>query len=208
MFGDPVENPMGWESSSLGKLNVILEGGKNIAEDADALAPKNKILKISAVSDGNFRPTETKALPDDYDVPANYYVKKFDLLMSRANTEELVGATAYVWETQNNLVLPDKIWRFVFPKEVSLDKIFFWKLAQTRYFRSEVSKRATGTSGSMKNISKPKTLSITFMLPPIDLQNKFAAIIEKIESQKALYQEELEKLQENFDALLARSFEG
>lgn len=41
----------------------------------------------------------------------------------------------------------------------------------------------------------------------IDLQNKFAKIIEKIEEQKSLYEKELEKLQINFDALLQKSFQ-
>jgi len=31
MFGDPVENPMGWEITSLNELGVTLQGGKNIA---------------------------------------------------------------------------------------------------------------------------------------------------------------------------------
>lgn len=41
----------------------------------------------------------------------------------------------------------------------------------------------------------------------IDLQNKFAKIIEKIEEQKSLYEKELELLQNNFDALLQKSFQ-
>lgn len=41
----------------------------------------------------------------------------------------------------------------------------------------------------------------------IDLQNKFAEIIEKIEEQKSLYEKELELLQINFDALLQKSFQ-
>ena len=73
--------------------------------------------------------------------------------------------------------------------------------------RNEISNRATGTSGSMKNISKPKALSIPIIYPPLELQNKFARIIEKIEEQKSLYEKELELLQNNFDALLQKSFQ-
>ena len=46
------------------------------------------------------------------------------------------------------------------------------------------------------------------IFPPLDLQNTFANKIEKIEEQKTLYELELEKLQYNFDALLAKSFQG
>ena len=39
------------------------------------------------------------------------------------------------------------------------------------------------------------------------MQNKFAKIIEKIEEQKSLYEKELKKLEENFQALLQKSFQ-
>jgi type I restriction enzyme S subunit len=207
MFGDPVDNPMNWDITTMKDLNVILEGGKNIAQSSNDKNIKNYILKISAVTSGEFNSNEIKPLPNDYNVPKNHFIKRGDLLMSRANTSLLVGSTAYIKESYDNLVLPDKIWRFVFPENVKLNKIFYWKLAQTKSIRNEISNRATGTSGSMKNISKPKALSIPIIYPPLELQNKFARIIEKIEEQKSLYEKELELLQNNFDALLQKSFQ-
>ncbi|MFA6741680.1 MAG: restriction endonuclease subunit S [Arcobacteraceae bacterium] len=207
MFGDPVENPMNWDITTMKDLNVMLEGGKNIAKSSNDKNIKNYILKISSVTSGEFNSNEIKPLPNDYNVPKSHFIKQGDLLMSRANTSLLVGSTAYIKESYDNLVLPDKIWRFVFPEDIKLNKIFYCKLAQTKSIRNEISNRATGTSGSMKNISKPKALSIPIIYPPINLQNKFAKIIEKIEEQKTLYTQELEKLQNNFDALLQKSFQ-
>jgi len=50
--------------------------------------------------------------------------------------------------------------------------------------------------------------NIPLILPPVGLQKKFAKKIQKIEEQKALYEKELNKLQENFDSMMAQSFEG
>ncbi len=171
MFGDPVENPMGWEKTTLSKLNVELEGGKSIAEDKDNI-DGNRILKISAITTGVFNPQESKLLPKDYIVPVSHYVKKDDLLMSRANTSLLIGATAYVWSSQTKIVLPDKIWRFIYPDQSKLNTIFHWKLFQNQSIRNEISKRASGTGGSMRNISKPKVLSIFIILPPLTSPTK------------------------------------
>ena len=60
----------------------------------------------------------------------------------------------------------------------------------------------------MTTIGQKEILKSPVMKPPIKLQNKFANTIQKLEQQKSLYQEELKKLQENFDALLAQSFKG
>lgn len=56
-------------------------------------------------------------------------------------------------------------------------------------------------------INKSTFENLLFPIAPIDLQNKFAEIIEKIEEQKSLYEKELELLQNNFDALLQKSFQ-
>ena len=56
-------------------------------------------------------------------------------------------------------------------------------------------------------INKSTFENLLFPIAPIDLQNKFAKIIEKIEEQKSLYEKELELLQNNFDALLQKSFQ-
>lgn len=61
--------------------------------------------------------------------------------------------------------------------------------------------------GAIKRLTIKKIKDINIIIPPIELQNKFATIIEKIEQQKTLYTQELEKLQENFDALLQKSFQ-
>ena len=104
-----------------------------------------------------------------------------DLLFSRANTTELVGAVAYVTNCPPNLLLPDKLWRFVWKDEKAVHPLFIWYRFQTRLVRREIGNRATGTSGSMKNISKAKLFGIPTIIPPFQLQQKFADRITAVE---------------------------
>lgn len=46
------------------------------------------------------------------------------------------------------------------------------------------------------------------LLPPIELQNKFACIVQKTEAQKALLQQSLIELEKNFNSLMQRAFKG
>ncbi len=57
-----------------------------------------------------------------------------------------------------------------------------------------------------QNLSLTKIKNFFIINPKYSEQNKFAKIIEKIEEQKSLYEEELNKLEENFKALLQKSF--
>lgn len=75
-----------------------------------------------------------------------------DVIISRMNIAELVGATAYVWEAPLNTYLPDRLWRAELKSDVS--PIFIWQLLIQKDTKENIRKIASGTSGSMKNISK------------------------------------------------------
>ena len=143
-----------------GPLSKLIKGfdtGKNLAPAPDEEGSRYRVLKVSAVTKGEFMEEESKPLPADYCPPASHFVRQGDLLFSRANTAALIGATAMVETVSENIVLPDKIWRFVLDPQKA-DPIFLHYLFGTRKFRDEVSGRATGSSGSMKNISKGKVV--------------------------------------------------
>jgi restriction endonuclease S subunit len=55
-------------------------------------------------------------------------------------------------------------------------------------------------------INKSKLESLSFPIAPLPLQQKFAKSIEKIETQKALYEQELKAFESLFDSLLSESF--
>ncbi len=206
LFGDPVINPKGWKNRCFSEFVKRLDGGKNVSQSE---TPTDyRVLKVSAVTSGVYRPNESKYLPYDFHVKASSIVRPGDLLISRANTANLIGATAYVWDTPANMVLPDKIWKFVWHDEVRVEPLFIYHVTQTVGFRRSLSQRASGTSGSMKNFAKPKLLILSMPLPPLALQQRFAAIAEAVEQQKARMQAHLAELDALFASLQARAFAG
>ncbi|HRD10234.1 MAG TPA: restriction endonuclease subunit S [Mycobacterium sp.] len=172
MFGDPEHAVVSGATVPFGEV-AELQGGRNlVADDQDAASPF-RVLKISAVTSGQFKPAESKALPADYIPPQDHLVRQGDLLISRANTAELVGAVAYVEDLPGDLVLPDKIWRFVWRDPRSVP-VYYRTLFLTPSVRRRMSQLASGTGGSMKNISKAKLVQLELPKVGIAEQREFA----------------------------------
>jgi type I restriction enzyme, S subunit len=206
MFGNPVVNPKGWEECPFADVIDRLEGGKNVAPSESP--SDHRILKVSAVTYGEYRPEEAKWLPADFIPPDSYIVRSGDLLISRANTVNLIGATAYVWDTPAQMVLPDKIWRFVWKDGAPVDSLYVFHMTRHKDFQRLIGSRASGTSGSMKNISKPKLLGLTIPLPPLPLQQEFAKRVRRIRAQRAIVVKQLSELESLFSSLQSQAFNG
>lgn len=209
MFGDPVANPKAWSKVSVSHFVEEFEGGKSlVGAGEDQGVTGYRVLKISAVTWGEFNPAESKPLPNDYQPDKTHFVRKFDLLFSRANTTELVGATSYVFDEHENLLLPDKLWRFVWRKEVSVSPIFVWLLFMNRGIRVELGKLSSGSGGSMKNISKAKLMSFKVIFPPVALQREFERKYLKLREALAVCRSESAEHERMFEALMQRAFKG
>lgn len=162
------------------------------------------VLKVSAVTKGYFIPEECKVLDDQHNIKKSITPKKGDVLFSRANTREMVGATALITEDYPELILPDKLWRIRFKNVVN--SVYMKAILSSQQIRDEFSKVATGTSGSMYNISMAKFQSILIPVPPIELQNQFADFVQQVDKSKVVVQEALDKAQLLFDSLMQEYF--
>ncbi|MEZ8294954.1 restriction endonuclease subunit S [Vibrio splendidus] len=209
MFGDPVTNPKGWDKAPLSAIIEEFLGGKSlVAADNQNTEYKNRVLKISAVTSGEFKSKESKPLPNDYEPQVEHFVKTGDLLFSRANTTELVGATTMVFDQHTGLVLPDKLWRFVWKDEKSLSPVFIWQQLCEAGVRKEISKLSSGSGGSMKNISKGKLNTLQIVLPPLELQQKFERIYLKLRVELSNNQQQAKFAVQAFNSLMQKAFKG
>lgn len=107
---------------------------------------------------------------------------KGDLLFSRANTREYVGATALIDEDYPNLFLPDKLWKLVFKE--SIHPVFAKHFLSHPSMRKVLSEMATGTSGSMYNISMDKLRSLKIIVPNHSAQEQFVEFARQSDKSK------------------------
>ena len=102
------------DQPTLGDVLLDIQAGKSF-QTAEVLARPDElgVLKVSAVTWFDFQPDEAKALKGEYEPDVNHRVRKGDLLISRANTKEFVGAVVLVERDYQFRLLSDKTLRLV-----------------------------------------------------------------------------------------------
>ena len=205
MFGDPNNNPIGWKKTRLSECLTSIDNGKSFVCDSEPrIGEKPAVLKLSAATYGYYQPHENKAMLDDTQFVPSAEVRKGDLLFTRKNTPELVGMSAFVYETPPNLMMPDLIFRL--NTRANCNKVFLWKIINLDLFRANVTALSSGSAKSMSNISKERLMGLEIILPPIELQNEFAIFVEQIDKSKFEIQKSLEKLETLKKALMQKYF--
>ena len=150
---------------AMSRMVSEIENGKSPrCESRPAHSNEWGVLKVGAVSFGAFNEHENKALPSGHPFDGRYEVRAGDFLMSRANTTELVGACTIVGPTRSKLLLSDKIFRFRFRRGTGTAPVWVEHVMKSPALREQIQRGATGTSPTMKNISKEKVLNL--LLPP------------------------------------------
>lgn len=177
LFGDVENNPFSWEKTKIGAVIQSCEAGwSGNGAQREKRDGEVAVLKVSAVTKGYFIPEECKVLDDQRNIKKYIFPEKGDLLFSRANTREMVGATAIVTQDYPEHILSDKLWKIRFTDVA--DAYYMKYVLSSNSIRSMFSAVSTGTSGSMYNVSMEKFKSITIPLPPRELQNQFASFVE------------------------------
>ena len=205
MFGDPITNNKNFDRVRLKHCIRSIENGKSFICNSNCRKGEYPgMLKLSAVTYGVYEENENKSLLDENMYVPKAEVKNGDLLFTRKNTPELVGMSVYVYNTQPNLMLPDLIFRL--NTLDNCNKVYLWKLINNPLFRSEIKAISNGSAKSMSNISKENLMNLEIILPPMELQNEYEIIVNKIEKQKEKYKVQLNKTQELMNTLMNQYF--
>ena len=189
--------PKDWVPTTVGKELHSIDAGKSPnCPDQPATDGEWGVLKVSAVQPDGFRPDENKIIVDRIHINPAYEVQSGDLLLSRSNTYQLVGIVSLVAETRSLLMLCDKTLRLRFNQSQAKTAFMFWQLQQPAV-RRQIEIYATGTSGSMKNISQPSIRGLKFARPSVEEQEEIANRIFSVQRRirsEAVQNEKLRKL--------------
>ena len=195
MFGDINEY------CDVGCYIKALVAGKSLAGEEEC---ENKVLKTGAASFDFFDATQVKNLPLDYIPQHEHLVNVGDIIISRMNTAKLTGAAAYVWEVPKKVYLPDRLWKAVLQDDCN--PIFVWQMLIQPSTKEQIRRECSGTSGSMKNISKSGMLAIKVKKVSIAMQNQFAEFVKQVDKSKVVVQKALDEAQLLFDSLMQKYF--
>jgi type I restriction enzyme S subunit len=202
--------PNSWTWAKFKLFTKEIKAGKNFScPEVPVTKGTVGLVKISAVTWGEFDPKETKTVEDVSKVDSSLFICAGDFLISRANTIELVGASVVVNKIDYRIMLSDKVWRVTF---LEVDKKFINLYLKSNYGRKEIESRATGNQLSMRNISQNAFKDIPVALPPLSEQQEIVEqietlfeTIEQIEQQQQFTKTQLDRLNQS---ILAKAFRG
>ncbi|PHP94283.1 hypothetical protein CBF17_007780 [Pantoea agglomerans] len=199
-----------WDRSALSHIVKKIEAGKSLkCIETPPYEQQYGIIKISAVTWGEYNEEESKTLPDDSLFIESRRIAIGDFLISRANTLELLGNPVIVKQVTKNLMLSDKVLRLVMADD---DKPWVNIFLRSCYGRREIEFRSTGNQLSMRNIGQKALLEIPIPKPPIEEQ---AEIVRRVE-QLFAYADTIEKqvnsalarVNNLTQSILAKAFRG
>ena len=200
MFGDPVTNPMGWDAPPLaafcktgtggtpsrGKMQRYYEAGTIPWVKSGELREQVITSTGEYITETALKETSVKLVPKDALLLALYgaTVGRLGILGTQATTNQAVCH-----------IIPNSL-------RADLRYMFHSLSNQVSYLVGR------GVGGTQPNISQGIIKSLPIPLPPLDLQNRFATIVESVEQQRASQRAHLAELDTLFASLQSRAFRG
>ena len=195
-----------WEQRKLGELIKNISTGKSVNSNDELVSDEDiAVLKTSCVSNDRFDSTECKRVIEGEVEFVKCPIKKDNVIVSRMNTPERVGACGYIAENHDNLFLPDRLWQLKFKEEVSAYYIYTM-LISTAY-KNEIRSMASGTSSSMYNIPQDRFLNLHMRITPSKAeQEAIGRYFSQLDHLITFYQRKLEKLKELRKGVMKKLF--
>lgn len=207
MFGDPVANEKGWSQCYINDVYNIIDGDRGINyPKQDDFEDKGYCLFLNTgnVTKNGFNFDHVKFISEEKDKQLRKgKVQRDDIILTTRGT---VGNIVHYDDT-----IPYEVVRInsgmvlLRRKNINVSPVFFCEMFKSDEMKREVKYFLSGTAQPQLPITN--LTKITIVLPPIQLQTKFAEIVNKIEDQKALVQKAIDKTQHLFHSLMSEYFE-
>lgn len=201
MFGDPVRNEKGWEKPELKAFGKISTGNtppRNEPQNYDGHFIE-WIKTDNITGKAVFVTPSTEHLSESGARKARTVTNGALLVACIAGSIESIGRAALTNRTvsfnqQINAIQPDK----------SVNPLYLYCLFKL----SRAYLQSHATKGMKKILTKGDFEKITMIKPPVEIQNQFAVVVEKVESIKYRYQQSLTDLEALYAAMSQQAFKG
>ncbi len=210
MFGDPVTNPMGWETQSI--VELVKDEKYSLKRGPFGGALKKEIF----VEEGYLVYEQFHALNNDFSM-ARYFideekyneligfaVKPKDIIISCSGV--YLGKLAIIPDKAKEGIINQALLKLTLDQSKMRNDFFVFHFTQENFKKTYFdSNRGAG----IPNFPPMKVFKqFPFITPPIELQNQFADRVKAIEAQKAQAQASLAQAEDLFNSLLQRAFKG
>lgn len=210
MFGDPVANPMGWETRTIEELisnekYSLKRGPFGGALKKDCFVEKGYLVYEQYHALNNDFSFERYFIDEEkYQELKAFTVKPKDLIISCSGV--YLGKLAEIPKDAKKGIINQALLKVTLDENKMRNDFFIFHFTQKHFKQTYFdANRGAGIPNfpPMKEFKK-----FPFISPPINLQNQFAERVAVIEQQKAQAQQSLQKSEDLFNSLLQKAFKG
>ena len=193
MFGDPIDNPKGWEVKKLGRVCTFTQGIQVPVEEQHKVKREGDIqfLRIIDFTQGKEEPRYVTNKNDKY------------VLHEREIAIVRYGTPGFICYGKNGAIA-NNLFKIKPNQNDMFDFYFMLYWLRSDAFQASVKNKQYGAA--LQAIKFNTIQGIGIILPPLSLQEEFAEKVEAIERQKALVQQSIEETQTMFDCTMDKYF--
>ncbi|MBU0480565.1 MAG: restriction endonuclease subunit S [Proteobacteria bacterium] len=202
MFGDPVRNEKGWDTNQLAKECLKITDGTHDT-------PERLTSGVPFITGKHVRPFSIDYNGCDYVLEEDHRIiysrcdpRYGDVLYTNIGVNlgtAAMNVVDYEFSMKNVALLR--------PVNESLNPRFLEHYLNYEKIKNKIISDLS-SGGAQKFLGLGQIKKIGIILPPLDLQNQFATIVEKVDGLKSLYQQSLTDLKNLYGTLSQKAFKG
>ena len=201
MFGDPVQNPLGWPTRPLLEMGYCKNGMNFHTGDSG--------VELHCLGVGDFKDNSvingTDYLPTvslNEAPPEESMLQDGDIVFVRSNgNKALVGRCLVIYPRNTPTTYSGFCIRYRLTSS-EVNTIYLLRVLKTDSMR----KRMAGRGANIQNLNQQILATLDIPLPPMELQEQFAAFVEQVDKSKVVVQKALDEAQTLFDSLMQEYF--
>ena len=201
MFGDIKSNDKNWKSLEIKEVSNILTRGKT---------PKyTSLSNIFVINQACIYWDKIKYENIKFHIEEEnlLFLKNKDILINSTGTGTL-GRMNIIKNIINEKFTVDSHVMLLRLKKEKASPVYFINIFMREEYQKELILKCVNGSTNQIELSKEKFSKLKIPVPPIELQNKFAERIEKIEKVKFEIEKSIEMVQNLYDSLISKYFDN
>jgi len=203
MFGDPATNPKQWPIGTI--RDLVSEVKYGTSKKADESNGEYPILRMNNITyEGYLNLKNLKYVDLDEKEKSKYLALKGDLLFNRTNSKELVGKTA-VYNQDTPMAIAGYLIRV--RSNNKSNPYYLSAYLNSKHGKVTLLNMCKSIVG-MANINAQEFQNIKILIPPVDLQNKYEKIVQRVTHHKSKLNDLFSESNSLFSSLSQRAFRG
>ena len=205
MFGDPVLNPMKWPEQPLENMADIVSGITKGRKTKETELIEVPYMAVSNVKDGYIDWTTVKTILATKAEIEQYRLLPDDVLMTEGGDPDKLGRGAIIQQPLENCIHQNHIFRVRLNENILLPSYFaeFLQHQKAKQYFLRCAKQTTGIA----SINMRQLKGLPTLVPPQEIQFKFANFIEKTTQLKFTITRDFEKLEMLRKSLIQQYFD-